>query len=476
LFNLFSQNFNQQFASLFNEKVNCIVAVSGGVDSAVLVDLLFKNGIDFIIVHCNFNLRKEESDRDENFVKDLASKYKKSILIKHFDTEKYASENKLTIQIAARKLRYEWFAKLQKLKDLNIDHSENRKDNYFDNLHHYLLTAHHKNDNIETVAFNFFRGTGLQGLTGIKPIDEGRKIIRPLLPFTKNDILKYAIENNILYVEDSSNASNKYTRNSFRNEILPLINKHFDDAEENIFNNISRLNDAFILYQDAIETHKKKLVEKKGEELHIPILKLLKIKGYETVLYEIVNKFGFSSAQVKEIVKLCRSLHNGSFIESSTHKVFYNRNWLILSAKKSITNAHILVKSGEEIVPFEMGVITFTTEKMDKLPFIQKQAKQSNDLAIELVDNSYIEYPLIIRKWKMGDYFYPLGMQKKQKLSRFFINQKLPLTQKENTWIIESNKKIVCVLGLRIDDRFKLKPNTKQVLKICFASNPLLDK
>lgn len=449
----FNTHFKQNFESYFQPKSKCIVAVSGGIDSVVLVYLMLQNKINFEIAHCNFNLRNAESDRDENFVIDLAKKLNINCFIKNFDTEQFATENKLSIQLAARKLRYDWFRTLQ-IQD--------------NKLTHYLLTAHHKNDNIETVLFNFCRGTGIQGLTGIKSFDSVRKIIRPLLPFSKQQIVEYAQKNKLAFVEDSSNNSLKYTRNSFRNEILPLLKNHFNQIEDNITNNITRLNQTELIYKEAIYNYEKKLIEQKESEIHIPILKLIKTGFAETLIYEITKKYNFTSAQVSEIIKLCSS-NNGSFVQSATHTIFKNRHWLIITLKSSQESKFLIIEKNTSKVEFNLGVLQ--VEMIEQNININSKVNQSKSNYVEYLDYNKIEFPLIVRQWKEGDYFYPLGMQKKQKLSRFFINQKLSQIQKNNVWVIESNKKIICILNFRIDDRFKVKNSSNKLLKISLLNN-----
>jgi tRNA(Ile)-lysidine synthase len=235
--------------NLFQSKDKLLLAVSGGVDSVVMCELCKQAGFDFVIAHCNFQLRGEESERDEQFVTDISKKYDVEIFVKKFDTEKYAEDKKLSIQVAARELRYEWFHHL-----------------IGDKIRH-VLTAHHANDNIETLLMNFFKGTGINGLQGI--MKKQKHIVRPLLFATKEELLEFAKENELKYVEDSSNASDKYTRNYFRNQLIPSIQKIFPQVEENLLNNIQRFSEIGILYQQSIDHHKKKLLEKKGEEIHI---------------------------------------------------------------------------------------------------------------------------------------------------------------------------------------------------------------
>ncbi len=435
----FQKHFKKNLSQYFPADSKFIIAVSGGVDSVVLVDLFNAINANFSIAHCNFKLRGEESERDENFVKALAVKYSKEIVVKHFDTEKFAVENKISIQVAARELRYNWFAALQ-------------IPNY------YLVTAHHSNDNIETVLFNFFRGTGVQGLTGISAFDKERKIIRPLLPFKKEALLQYAKDKNLSFVEDSSNALNKYTRNDFRNQIIPLVATHFPQVEENILSNINRMNDVQELYFQAIEKHKNNLIEHKGNEYHIPILKLKKSNPLHTIIWEIIKDFNFTPAQVNEIVKLLDA-NNGSYVQSASHRIINNRNWLIISPTHTETSHHFTIEKEDKKVAFNKQSVS-----IEILSIADFKLETLNTVAC--LDLKNIQFPLLLRKWKQGDYFYPLGMTKKQKLSKFFINQKLSLTQKENVWVIESNKRIVWVVGYRIDNRFKITDTTKEVMKL----------
>ena len=441
----FKINFQQQFGQLLPKEFKLIVAVSGGVDSVVLLDLLFQIQQPFLIAHCNFQLRGEESLRDESFVKNLAKKYSCEILIRKFETEHYAQANKISIQVAARNLRYEWFAELQKNEKTPT----------------YILTAHHLNDNIETVFINFCRGTGIDGLTGISSFDKERRIIRPLLNFTKQSLMNYASTKGLQFVEDSTNALNKYTRNSFRNQILPLIQEQFAQAEENIQTNIQRLNEVSIIYHDSIKLYKKSLIKKVGEEFHIPILKLKKSQALSTIVWEMFKDFDFTSHQVSEIIKLLDA-KNGSYIQSPTHQILNNRNWLIISVLSNKQNSFFVIEENCRLVEFDEGKLYI--EKIQ----LNSNFKISTSPDIITLDAKSITYPLMLRKWKTGDYFYPLGMKKKQKLSRFFINQKLTQLQKEKVWVIEANKKIVWVVGYRIDDRFKILPSTKNILKITY--------
>ena len=276
--------------NLFQPKDKLLLAVSGGVDSVVLCELCRQAGYDFVIAHCNFQLRGGESERDEQFVRRLAKKDGVEIFVERFETEEYAEKNKCSIQVAARQLRYKWFAEILTTSLLGLK---------------YVLTAHHANDNIETLLMNFFKGTGINGLQGIIP--KQNKIVRPLLFAKKEELFGFAKENNLSFVEDSSNASDKYTRNYFRNQLIPAIRKTFPQVEDNIVKNIDRFKDIEMLYRQSIDLHKKKLLEKKGEEIYIPVLKLLKTEPLSTIVYEIIKDFGFTSNQTDEVIKLLRS-------------------------------------------------------------------------------------------------------------------------------------------------------------------------
>ena len=428
--------------NLFQPKDKLLLAVSGGVDSVVLCELCRQAGYDFVMAHCNFKLRGQESERDEQFVRQLARKYDLEVFIERFATEEYAEQNKLSIQVAARKLRYEWFTSLITQKYLN-----------------WIITAHHANDNIETLLINFFKRTGISGLRAILP--KHGKIIRPLLFAKKEQLLHFAKENELTYIEDSSNLSDKYTRNYFRNQVIPSVQKVFPQAEENLVNSIEQFRDIEILYKQSLYVHKKNLLEQKGNETHIPVLKLLKSQPLSTVTYEIIKDFGFTSNQTDEVIKLLYSV-SGKYVQSNSHRIIRNRKWLIISPADTVISENILIEEKDIEVEFGMGSLKFEKVSTDN-------SQLTTDSSVAMLDADEIKFPLLLRKWKQGDYFYPLGMQKKKKLSRFFIDQKLSLTEKESTWVLEMNKKIIWVVGRRIDDRFKITPKTKNMLKISLS-------
>ena len=475
---------------LFSPTDKLLLAVSGGADSVVLCECCHQAGLDFIIAHCNFQLRDDESERDETFVRQLAQKYNRPVLVKRMDTRTYAAVNKTSIQVAARELRYSWFRELTtrpgsctdsstssialsalspesssvvppSTQSVNPGGSSNSPTgSSIDSAVHppvaqWILTAHHLDDNIETLLMNFFKGTGIAGLRAILP--RQGNIVRPLLFARKESLLEFASEQKLSWVEDSSNESDKYTRNYFRHQVIPLVEQAYPGAAGNLADNINRFREIEILYQQSVQQHKKKLLEYKGQEIHIPVLKLKKSTPLPTLIYEIIAEFGFSPQQVEGVIDLLDS-DSGKYIRSSTHRILKNRNWLIISAYPSPRPSMILIESADDKTVYDQGEL--------KLELLTPSVKISSDPLVAQLDAAMIHFPLVLRPCKQGDYFYPLGLEKKKKLARFFIDNKLSQADKERVWVLEMNKKIIWVLGLRIDHRFRITPQTRQVLKI----------
>ncbi len=310
---------------------------------------------------------------------------------------------------------------------------------------------------------NFFKGTGIAGLRAILP--RQGNIVRPLLFAPKEALKEFAAVHHLSWVEDSSNESDKYTRNYFRHQVIPLVQQLYPGALHNLADNISRFREIEILYQQSVQQHKKKLLEYKGQEIHIPVLKLKKSMPLPTLVYEIIAGFGFSPQQVEGVIDLLDS-ESGKYIRSSTHRILKNRNWLIISAHPSIQSSTILIESADDKIIYENGEL-----KLELLAAAGPGApasvpKISTDPRIAQLDADAIRFPLLLRRWRQGDYFYPLGLEKKKKLGRFFIDNKLSLADKEKVWVIEMNKKIIWIVGLRIDNRFRITPQTARILKI----------
>jgi tRNA(Ile)-lysidine synthase len=422
--------------NLFEKTDHLLLAVSGGADSAVLCELCHRAGYSFSIAHANFQLRGKESDDDEEFVRHLADIYKVPVHVRLFETRQYVAQKTISVQVAARELRYNWFNELLVAG------------------HRWLLTAHHAGDNTETMLMNFFRGTGISGLRGILP--KANNTVRPLLPFSKDDIIHFARESNLQWREDSSNISDKYSRNYFRNSIIPMIKNIYPEAESNMRENAGRFREIEVLYNQSLDLHKKRLLEKKGSEIHIPLLKLKKAQPLHTIVHEIIKSYGFSAHQVDDVVHLIDGEH-GKFIASSTHRIIKNRNWLIIAEKEPAPTDFIIIEKDQ--TDAGGGILKIN---------ISSAVVISTDPLIAHIDSREIIYPLILRKWKEGDYFYPIGMTRKKKVSRFLIDQKLSPTQKEKILVLESNKKICWVAGQRIDNRFRITAATKKIVQLVY--------
>lgn len=422
------------------EQAQLIVACSGGIDSVVLSHLCHLSNVDFSIAHCHFGLRGAESDRDADFVKQLAQQYNVLFHIKHFDTRQYGDLKKLSIQEAARELRYAWFDDLR---------SETGAA--------WTLLAHHVDDNVETVLMHLFRGTGLHGLTGMPQRAPQSHCLRPLLQHTRAEIETFATGHNLQWVTDSSNESSYYTRNFFRNEVIPLVQQKFGQASSNVLHTMERLQKTEALYNVLLHGLLKKLLVHNGTEHKIAISKLQEF-AHTSLPYEVLKKFGFAEKQVPEFLKLTDA-SSGSYLENDTHRIIKHRNWLLILPQAQLPQTTAIVEAATKKLLLPIGELHF--KKRDQFSLQSSQA-------IAQLDSKQIAFPLVVRRWKEGDYFYPLGLRKKKKLARFFIDQKLSLPQKEAVWVVESASRIVWIIGYRIDDRFKITPTTKSILEISF--------
>jgi tRNA(Ile)-lysidine synthase len=433
---------------LYRPHDRLLVAVSGGVDSVVLCDLLSRCGHDYEIAHCNFNLRGDESDRDESFVRSLSRNYGKILHCNTFDTTHFAMENKCSIQEAARTLRYEWFAGIMEARKLEWQRT---------GVVIKLLTAHHLDDNVETAFMNFVKGTGIAGIRGMLPATD--KVVRPLLFAGKDEIRRYADAVGLQWVEDSSNREDKYSRNFMRRQVLPLIAEHYPMVDKSLAENIARFRDVEILYGLSVERLKKRLLSQNGPDWRIPVEKLRLTPGVRTILWEIIRHFGFSARQIDEVSSLMDS-ETGRYVASSTHRILRYRNWLLISAVRSLQTGIFPIEESIKETIFPAGTLHFNIIG----PLLKDALDAGSEIAF--LDLRDIRYPLILRKWKHGDFFYPLGMRKKKKISRFLTDAKLSLPQKENVWVLESDKRIIWVVGMRPDDRFRIGHGTARILKI----------
>jgi tRNA(Ile)-lysidine synthase len=422
-----------------NKAKKYLLAVSGGIDSMVMADLFLQQQLEFSVAHCNFQLREEDSNLDEQLVIDWCIKNNIDYFIKRVDTKEYCAQHKCSIQVGAREIRYAFFDEI--CADKNID---------------FIVTAHHQDDTIETTLFQFFRGTGIQGLTGIPA--RNQKIIRPLLSYSKQQIVDYAAKFQVAFREDKSNLKQDYSRNKMRLHIIPQLEELYPAFKNNIANNIHRMNEVNEIYLQQIKNYKKKLIEQRGKDFYIPILKLKTITPLATILFELIKEFHFSYDQTLQVLQLLER-QTGSLVASQSHQIIKNRNFLIVTEKNTQLSELILIDEGNTKIETQDFVMKLKSIRADKFE-INKGLKYC------AIDAKLIEFPLLLRKWRTGDYLYPFGMTKKKKLSKVLIDAKIPLHEKETIWVVESNKKIVWVVGVKSDNRFRVSEKTQNVL--CF--------
>lgn len=418
----------------FLQDKKLLLAVSGGIDSMVLCELFRNSGSNMSLAHCNFKLRQSESDADQAFVQNYAKTNKIQIFTSSFDTEAFAADHKLSIQMAARQLRYLWFNELSEA-------------HHFD----YILTAHHADDNLETFLINFSRGTGIDGLTGI-PQQNG-KIIRPLLAFSRSDIEQYATENNIQWREDSSNASDKYMRNKIRHELVPILKSLNPDFLQSFQATSNHLQQAQSMAEDAAVLVRKEIVIEKEDKLIFKILDLKRLPNYQAYLYQWLKDFGFTAwSDIYDLV----DAQSGKQVFSPDFVLLKDREILILTSKvASDSKAPYWIDENVETLKIPINL------SFSKAGNIQDA---TNDCIF--VDADKLEFPLQIRKWEQGDYFHPFGMAGKKKVSKFFKDEKIAVTDKSGLWILLSGNAIVWIIGKRMDDRFKITHTTKNILRI----------
>lgn len=412
-----------------------LLAVSGGIDSMVMTDLFLKQNQTMALAHCNFKLRDKESEADRQFVSDFGKAHNIPVFTTDFDTRKFAEDYKLSIQMAARRLRYEWFAEL--LTRENYD---------------YLLTAHHADDNLETFLINLSRGTGIEGLTGIPKQND--KIVRPLLDFSRVEIEAYARANEIQWREDASNASEAYLRNQIRHTVLPQLRK-LDRGFLAAFQKTQRyLQQAQTLAEDAAILVYQQVAQQADEEVHFNLQKLKQLPNFRAYLYRWLREFGFTAWD--DIYDLADS-QTGKQVLAPQYRLLRNRDFLILSPLKAENKQELyLIPSADADVNFPI-----------KLLFSQADNISNATNNVIFVDAEKLHFPLVLRKPRRGDVFEPLGMNgQSKKVSKFFKDEKFPLTQKEKAWLLCSGEEIVWIVGIRPDERFKITKTTKQILQI----------
>ena len=426
--------FNSYYQShgLFNKTDKILLTISGGKDSIAMFHLFRESELSFGVAHSNFQLRGDAADLDEKFVRELAQKHDIIFYTKTFNTEQYANKNGISIQMAARDLRYDWFESIR-----------------LENEYNYIATAHHKNDVAETMLINLVKGTGLSGLHGIS--NQKGSIIRPLLCFSRKEIDNYISKNKIDFREDLSNADTKYIRNSIRHNIIPELEKINPSFVETLnTESMYFLGDEKII-ADKINLDKKRLFTEKGTGFKIAIEVLKQLNPLNSYLYYFLRDYGFNSSSVSDIIDGLDG-HSGQVYYSTTHQLVRDREFLLLN-KIQVEKEEITKINSIEQFPFKSQLID---------DFIDFEMEASSKHAY--IDADKIEYPMVIRPWVQGDVFQPLGMSGNKKISDFLIDSKVSLPDKKKIKVLVSNGKILWVIGMRIDDKFKMTTSTKKVL------------
>lgn len=423
---------------LYNNSDHILIAVSGGIDSMVMLDLLKRSVNNIAIAHCNFTLRGKESDEDELFIKAYSKKHSLKLFSKTFRTKEYAKENKISVQMAARDLRYTW------LNELTKQHSFTK-----------IAVGHNKNDSIETFLINLSRGTGLNGLCGIKP--RFGYVIRPLLFAGRDEIRNYANENNIEFREDSSNAETKYARNKIRHELIPLLSEINPSIINSLHETIDRLEMTRQIYAMTIDDIKNRLLKiySSGDRVEININELNKLKPIKAYIYEIFSDYGFGRLQVNDLLGILQA-ETGKHLLSSSHSVSRDRDKIIINILSEQRYPDLIINSENEFntIPEIKSVSIHSINNFELL----------KDSAHACLDADTLSYPVLIRYWKEGDYIYPLGMKGRKKISDLLIDSKIPLYHKKQLRVLESEGNICWLIGIKIGERYKISPDTTRVL------------
>ena len=438
--------------NLIAEGDRLILALSGGIDSMVLADLLLKVKVDFVVAHCNFHLRGKESDGDERFVREYAEKSGIQCYVKNFDTEQYAAEQGVSIEMAARDLRYAWFEKLR--QQLGYDK---------------IAVAHHADDQAETFFINLLRGAGLRGLKGMQP--QNGLIIRPLLWASREQIRKYAVENHIVWREDHTNVESVYLRNRIRNQLLPVFDELQPEARQGLYKSLEHLASENELYRALLKEKLAQIVERDGDVQRLPYSKLVKTKVPEPVegptysfqlLFEWLRQYGFNTDQCHFIYDSIGTGIGNQYC-SPTHYVVIGRDELQLSEIKEKTDDEIQIQIGVEEILLPVHLQFSKLERT--VDFIINKSSEMAQL-----DFDKMKFPLTLRHWRHGDRFHPLGMKGSKLLSDFFVDQKFTEYQKQNVWLLVSaDGDILWVVGCRIDDRYKISEKTRAVFECKLA-------
>lgn len=425
---------------LLNSEEVAIMTVSGGIDSIVLCHLLYKAKIPFVIAHCNFQLRGVASDADENFVRKLAKEYRVQFFVKKFNTESYATSNKVSIQVAARELRYQWFDEILKTHNFKA-----------------IATAHHRDDQIETFFINLMRGCGIAGLHGILP--RRGSVIHPLLFASREDIARYAAENQLMWREDASNKSLKYLRNKIRHQLLPVLNDIEPNVMEIMDGNIHRLRGTEQVFRYLVEEQRAKVVKKDGKYFLFEIAVLLQLSPLSTFLFEFLSPFGFNGAVVDNVILSLQNKSVGNRFFSDSYMLIHDREHLVVAPKKQSGAGRFLINRPNTMIstPIKLKIILHSIDSYFVVP---------KENVFASFDAEKVKFPLALRKWRKGDAFVPFGMSGTKKISDFFTDNKLSFREKEETWLLCSEEQVIWVVGQRTDDRYKITKDSQKAIVI----------
>lgn len=423
-------------SGLLSKEKHYLLAISGGVDSVALAHLLTLTGYSFGLIHCNFQLRDAESDGDEEFVRNLGGVLEVDVKTKRFDTLPYKKNFGVSTQMAARELRYAWFEELVRTGQGEA-----------------VLVAHHAGDQVETILLNLLRGTGIEGVYGMAEHREG--IIRPLLPFTREDIAAFVASQGIAWREDSSNEKSDYKRNVLRNDVLPILKGTFGDVNQQLGNSFGRIKDTGQAFFYFFKEWKSAQIEVDKPFEYLAFSSLEGIPGKASLLFYWLREYGFNFAQVGEIVQAIDAGATGKIFEGSGFTLNVDREFLILGPN---------LKAFEEVtVEVHEVELTLEADSYDILTLGEGQALDK-DPANAMLDKDLLTFPLHVRNWEEGDKFMPLGMRKFKKVSDFLIDLKIPHIQKQRVKVLCSGANIAWLIGFRIDDRYKFSPYTRRVM------------
>ncbi len=439
MYRTFLTNINKSLAEV--TKGNTLLAVSGGLDSMVMAHLFLRSGWHFGIAHCNFQLRGDESTKDEELVSRFATDNKIPIHTKSFETDTHASQNGISIQMAARELRYGFFNELLK------------------SSYSRLAIAHHRDDQFETVLFNLIKGTGIKGLTGWKKVND--KICRPLLFARKIDLINYAKEKQIIWREDSSNKRTDYLRNKIRHEIIPAIKEINQNYLETFESSKKRLRESADVLTEYIEKFKNDAVTYEGKDIIIDVEQLKQSLAPLQCLLDIISEYGFNLTQCQELI---RSIdHVGITFNSQVHVLNVDRGKILLSPIPPIQESILIDDVSLHVLK------TGDSLSSETIPNHASIDLTSSDQFHSMLDKGKLSFPLKIRAPQEGDSFCPLGLKGKKKVSDFMIDEKIPLNLKSRVLVLESANNIVWIIGHRIDDRYKVTQGTKEILRLTYT-------